>query len=339
MSVKVYNKEEFDQKVAKYVDVIAEQLGGKIHSFSDEWFAEATNLLKPAAPIFERVFIPTGLKMDGWETRRHNPEPYDWVIIKLGVASAKLIGAEVDTAFFVGNYAPAISIEGTSVNDESELANATWEPVIARQECEPSHRHFYLRDSITDKAYTHVRLCQYPDGGIARFRLYGTPTAVFPEDKSVEIDLAHVSNGGVAIAVSDQHFGAADNLLMPGRGIDMSDGWETTRSRGADHIDWAIIKLGALGHVDRVVVDTAHYLGNYPQSITVHGLKADDSEETIAHDDARWKSIVARTKTGPNQEHEYKQLACSKDDAFTHVKLTMIPDGGVKRLRIYGRRV
>lgn len=95
----------------------------------------------------------------------------------------------------------------------------------------------------TPKAYSHVRLNMYPDGGIARFRLYGTVVPLFPSDTDAIIDLAHVSSGALAIESSDQHFGTKDNLLLPGRGTDMSDGWETKRSRTKGHVDWVIIKL------------------------------------------------------------------------------------------------
>jgi allantoicase len=279
--------------------------------------------------------VPTGAWFDGWETRRHNPQPCDWVIIKLGVSSAKLIGCEVDTAHFNGNHAPEISVEAAFILDDSDLTCAQWDLIIPKRECNPASRHFYLRDSLTEKQYTHVRLNMYPDGGIARFRLYGTTVPVFPKDLNTEVDLAHISNGGVAVSFSDQHFGTANNLLIPGRGHDMSDGWETKRSRG-DHVDWVIVKLGTAGHVDRIVVDTANFIGNFPQYVTVHGLKSD--KEIVSHNDPSWTSILAKSKTGPNVEHEYINLDNKKTDVFTHVKFTIIPDGGVKRLRVYGRR-
>jgi allantoicase len=179
----------------------------------------------------------------------------------------------------------------------------------------------------------------YPDGGIARFRLYGTPVPVWPQDVNQIIDLAHVSNGGVAIKWSDAHFGGPDNLLLSGRGVDMSDGWETARSRGKDHVDWAIIKLGSKGVVDHVVVDTAFYLGNFPQYVTVDGINAKEGESVDVN--SAWKPIVGKSKMGPDREHTFKsdELLSSAKDEFTHVKLTMIPDGGVKRIRIFGKRV
>lgn len=220
------------------------------------------------------------------------------------------------------------------------MDQAEWETIISKQPCGPSQRHFFMKSQITEKNYTHVRLNMFPDGGIARFRMYGTPVPVFPDDLNTVIDLAHVSSGGVAIAYSDQHFGSADNLLLSGRGKDMGDGWETARSRIKGHVDWAIIKLGAPGYIDKIVADTIHFLGNYPQSIEIYGLlETDQSVQTMDYLDPRWTLIVGPTKMKPNIEHFYEGDSLSgKGQIFSHVKLTIIPDGGVKRLRVFGRR-
>jgi allantoicase len=116
----------------------------------------------------------------------------------------------------------------------------------------------------------------YPDGGIARFRLFGVVVPVFPEDPNAVIDLAHVANGGLAVAFSDQHFGRASNLLLPGRGMDMGDGWETKRSRGGGHTDWVIVKLGTSGVIEKVVIDTAHFKGNFPQYAKLEATKSEE---------------------------------------------------------------
>lgn len=358
-AISVLTHDDFVAKVSsRYTDVIGAKLGGEVLSFSDQWFAEASNLIQPGLPIRQiGKFTPAGAWYDGWETRRHNTEPADWVIIKIGVASARIVGTEIDTAFFNGNHAPAISVEGTFVADDEELQSATWEEVIAQTECGPSQRHFFVREALTDKPYTHVRLNMFPDGGIARFRLYGKPTPVFPSDVNQVLDLAHVSSGGIAVSFSDQHFGAVDNLLIPGRGKDMGDGWETKRSREPGHVDWVIVQLGAPGFIDRIVVDTANFIGNFPQSITVHAGNF-EGESAVAFDDNKWKLIVEKSKTGPHKIHEYIRsdeasttstadgtpifsfpvLESPPTEVFTHAKLTIIPDGGVKRFRVFGRR-
>lgn len=166
----------------------------------------------------------------------------------------------------------------------------------------------------------------FPDGGIARFRLYGTAVPVFPEDVNATFDLAATVNGGVAVSCSDQHFGTKENLLLPGRGKDMGDGWETKRSRG-EHTDWAIVKLGCEGFIQRVVVDTAHFRGNFPQSIKLYA--AASAEQAPKHDSNAWMEILQSQKTGPDKEHEFSEDALqSVDKPFGFVKLVIIPDGG-----------
>jgi allantoicase len=115
----------------------------------------------------------------------------------------------------------------------------------------------------------------YPDGGIARFRLFGSVVPVFPAG-SVTVDLAHVANGGLAVAYSDQHFGKASNLLLPGRGVDMGDGWETRRSRVPGHSEWVIVKLGAPGLIERAIIDTAHFKGNFPKMAKLEATASDE---------------------------------------------------------------
>lgn len=322
-----------DQVVSQYVDVIGEKVGGKVLGFSDEFFAEAANLIKPLEPIFDATrFVHSGKWFDGWETRRHNQAEADWVVFKTGVSSARLMGVEVNTAFFSGNHAPAISVEAATLPDAAsdDYTSATWETVIPFVETGPLAKFFFVRDALTANNYTHVRLRMYPDGGIARFRAYGQVVPLAPADGAI-VDTASVNMGGIAIACSDAHFGSASNLLLPGRGRDMGDGWETYRSRAEGHVDWALIKLGGPTKVSSVVVDTAHFRGNFPQKINV---KAINSTGVPATDDAAWVEIVANTPTGPDAEHEY---AVTSQEVFTHVLLTIIPDGGVKRLRINGQ--
>ncbi|KAL1877067.1 Allantoicase [Diaporthe australafricana] len=323
------------------IDLVSAALGGKVLGFSDEWFAEASNLLTPTPPIRQPgKMVYTGAWYDGWETRRHNTEPFDWAVIRLGVASGTVDGVEVDTAFFSGNHAPFISVEGCFSLDDAEVLSwkgtrGGWEPILGVQECGPSQRFAWKLARPTAKRYTHVRLNMYPDGGIARFRLFGHAVPVFPDDRDAILDLAAAQNGGVAVSCSDQHFGTKDNLILPGRGKDMGDGWETKRSRGKDHVDWAVIRLGAPALVQRLVVDTAYFRGNFPQKVKVDAIEWNDGGEPPAAAEA-WQEVVEPSKTGPDQEHEYSSKI--QDKPFTHVKLTMIPDGGVKRIRVFAKR-
>ncbi|KAL1901476.1 Allantoicase [Sporothrix stenoceras] len=326
------------------IDLVSAGLEGKVLAFSNQWFADAANLLTPTPPIREAgKMVFSGAWYDGWETRRHNPEPFDWVIIRLGVASGTVTGVEIDTAFFSGNEAPAISVEGCFSDNDADVVSwggsrGGWETILGVQPCGPSQRHGWKLASETTKAYTHVRLNMYPDGGIARFRLFGHAVPVFPADASAVFDLAAAQNGGVAVACSDQHFGTKDNLLLPGRGKDMGDGWETSRSRTKGHVDWAIIRLGAACNIQRFIVDTAYFRGNFPQKVKVEALQwKGPAGSEPAHDDASWVDAVSPSKCGPDQEHEFTSELPAGQVA-THVKLVMIPDGGVKRIRVFGTR-
>ncbi|KAF2799440.1 Allantoicase [Melanomma pulvis-pyrius CBS 109.77] len=328
---------------SQFTDLISAPLGSRILSCSDEWFADASNLVTPTPPIRKiGVFTHAGAWYDGWETRRHNTEPADWVVIRLGVASGKVAGVEVDTAFFNGNHAPEIAVEGcfvASEADEEEVKKAGykgWESILGIQECGPSQRHGWLLEKLTEKAYTHVRLLMYPDGGIARFRLYGVAVPVFPQSVDEVFELSATVMGGVATSCSDQHFGTKDNLLLPGRGKDMGDGWETKRTRG-EHVDWVIVRLGTKGEIDKIIIDTAHFRGNFPQKVQVF---AGVFEKEPGNEDKSWTEILAPQKSGPDKEHEYgvEALKEVKGKGYTHAKLVIIPDGGVKRFRVFGRR-
>jgi allantoicase len=273
--------------------------------------------------------------------------------VRLGVARGLVAGVEVDTAFFDGNHAPEIAVEACCIDGgeeaDAEVARpgfAGWRPLLARQECGPNRRQawepLYSRGGEPWAAVTHARLLMFPDGGIARWRLYGAAEAPgWPADPAAAaaVDVAAAVNGGTPTACSDQHFGRVGNLLLPGRGVDMGDGWETRRSRG-EHVDWAVVKLGARARIVSVVVDTAHFRGNYPKEVRVWAVDFDQTQSSVAADSEQWVLVVPATKTGPDREHVYEgaELINVEGKAYTHVKLDIIPDGGVKRLRVMGRR-
>ena len=212
-----------------------------------------------------------------------------------------------------------------------------WKKVLAHRGCGPSQRQAWKVEDGME--VTHVRLCMFPDGGIARFRLYGEVVPVFPTAIEQEVELSATVMGGMVLSASEEHFGSSkSNLLLPGRGVDMGDGWETRRSRGKGHVDWAIVRLGGAGKIRRVIVDTAFYKGNFPRAVTVHA--AECGEEVLKAEDPRWKEVVGLQDLGPDKEHEYAgpSLKNVEETTYTHVKLSIVPDGGVKRFRVFGTR-
>ncbi|KAG5177400.1 galactose-binding domain-like protein [Tribonema minus] len=201
-------------------------------------------------------------------------------------------------------------------------------------------------------AFTHLRLNMYPDGGIARLRVRGVVRRDWARvPPRAVLDLAAVENGGVALGCSDRHFGEPRNLILPGRGATMGDGWETARKPtrpavlqvGADGLveapgsDWAVIRLGTAGEISRLVVDTHFFKGNFPESVAVDAAAAAGGNEGDLTA-LPWRALLPRTKMGPDREHAFEGADLRRVGPVTHLRLTMFPDGGVMRLRAFGTK-
>ena len=124
------------------------------------------------------------------------------------------------------------------------------------------------------------------------------------------------------------------NLIMPGRGVNMGDGWETKRNRTPGNRDWVMLKLAHAATINQIVVDTCHFKGNYPDSCSIEGCVAANDDDVI-NDKVSWQIILPSQKLSADHEHEFvKEI--NKHDAITHVRLNIFPDGGVSRLRLFG---
>ncbi|KAI8070613.1 allantoicase [Gilbertella persicaria] len=320
-------------ELGQCIDLASAALGSTIVAVTDEFFAPATNMINPAPPVHAPGrFVETGAWMDGWETKRHNPN-YDWAIIKLGF-SGSFKGFDIDTHYFTGNQAPFASVDAAVVpiGADAQSADIEWKEILPKVELPPSQHNVFVLEKETG-VYTHLRLNNIPDGGIARFRAYGNISPVWPEDKNAIVDLAFCGNGGRAVQVSNQHYTPGYNILLPGRGQNMGDGWETKRSRTPGHTDFVMIRLGDRGHLLKAVVDTSHYCGNYPNKII---LEATCSDQQVPGNDAEWTRLIQPSSVGPHDLF-YFDLPHT-DKIFTHAKIIIVPDGGLKRLRLYGVR-
>ncbi|KAG1809352.1 galactose-binding domain-like protein [Suillus subaureus] len=324
--------EAFHETFKSNTELSSVALGGKVVTVSDEFFAEAFHLLEvEPAPSLKGQFGPNGALYSGWETRRHNPS-YDWCVIKLGTLGT-IVGFDIDTTHFNGNEAPEVSVDGIidSSLDEHDVNNAKWTEILPRVPLGPSQRHLFKIAETEQVKF--VKLNMYPDGGIARFRVYGNVAPVQPDGPQEVFDLAHVFAGGRVTFMSDQHFGVGANLILPGRGKDMGDGWETKRSRQKGHKDWVIIKL-QVTKTSQIEIDTAHFKGNFPETCELHALCSED--EVPDSDAADWTQILSPVKLGPHRRHFFA-LEADVSIAYTHVKLTIYPDGGIKRVRVYAQ--
>ncbi|MEV6859453.1 allantoicase [Streptosporangium subroseum] len=165
---------------------------------------------------------------------------------------------------------------------------------------------------------------------------------------AVRVDLASRWLGGSVMVASDESFGFKENLLVPApadfvpgrydhRG-EIVDGWETRRRRGEPGHDWTIIRLGAPGVITEVDVDTSFFTGNYPPTCRIEacGMEGHPGADELTGADAGWIEIVPRSAL---KGDGHNLFAVSDPRRFTHVRLSIHPDGGVARLRVRGEVV
>ncbi len=323
------------------IDLAAERFGGKVLWCTDDFFAGKENLIKPEKPIFiPEKFTERGKWMDGWESRRKRGPGHDEAVIQLGAAGV-IKGFDVDTSHFLGNQPQYCTIEACYApeglkNENGEGEN--WVEVLGKTMLNPGSQHL-VEASVGERArdlvpqlFTHVKLHIHPDGGVARLRVYGEVQRDWKTVKPDGLeDLAAAQNGALAIQCNDMFFSHMNNLLMPGRGVNMGDGWETKRNRTPNNRDWVIVRLAHKGIIKKALIDTAHFKGNYPESFTLEGC-ASDSDDLSS---AQWSAIIPRTRLQAHHEHTFEQeVACKAP--VTHVRLSIFPDGGVSRLRLWG---
>ncbi len=315
----------------KLIDLAAERTGGLVLETTDDFFARKENLIKPGRGIFiEGKYTDNGKWMDGWESRRKRVPGHDWCVVELGLRGI-IAGVDIDTNHFLGNHPPHASIEAACVNGVPN--DDDWHEILAKISLEPGSQNLFEIDS--EQEWTHVRLHIYPDGGVARLKVYGEVkpdwTQVSPQEN---IDLIAVENGGRVISCNDMFFSDKDNLIMPHRGENMGDGWETKRRRGPGH-DWCILKLGHPGGVKTVEVDTCHFKGNFPDRCSLEAINAPDAKDEDL-ESMDWQPFMPETKLSADYQH-YFQSELLHHSVITHVRFNIYPDGGISRLRLTGK--
>lgn len=158
-------------------------------------------------------------------------------------------------------------------------------------------------------------------------------------------DLAVRTFGGSVVWANDELFAGRENLVNAGpagysphtfgaKG-QVYDGWETRRRREPGH-DEAIVRLGAPGVVRAVVVDTSHFTGNFPSEASVEALGVEGHPSVDDLRAATWTTLVERSAL---QGDTANTFPVQDPHRWTHVRLTIHPDGGVARLRVHGEVV
>jgi allantoicase len=327
------------------VDLAAARVGGKALATSDDFFAGMENLLLPGRAVFvPGKFTERGKWMDGWESRRKRGPGHDWCLLELGVPGTAL-AFDIDTQHFVGNHPAFASVEGLAAPPGAPLTDlllGDFRELLSQSPLSPGSQNLFVASS--GPVVTHVRLNIFPDGGVARFRVYGkvSPAWRAPVLDALEgphvppgtFNLAALENGALALACSDAHFGGMNNLLLPGRAENMGSGWETRRRRGPGS-DWILIQLGARGTVRSLEVDTNHFKGNFPDRCAIEVIDAAAARPTDLIESSAWQPLLGETKLQADTRHFFASELLTTAPA-THLRLRIVPDGGVSRLRVWG---
>jgi allantoicase len=332
------------------IDLAAERLGASVVAANDEFFAPKEQLIAPEPPVWmEGRYTGRGKWMDGWETRRRREPGYDWCIVRLGVPGI-VRGVDVDTTHFRGNCPEACAIDVCDLDGlpaRDELERADWREVLPRVTLNGDSRNLFVIDAAPRAG--HLRLRIFPDGGVARLRAHGEVVTDWARLRARgQVDLAAAEHGGVVVACSDMFFGSRHNLIMPGDARNMGEGWETRRRRGPGH-DWTIVRLGAAGTIERVEVDTRHFKGNAPDACSLEGCDLQpldglgivpgqpggrqDRDEWLRND---WRELLPRTRLQPHARHDFER-ELRPIGQVTCVRFNIYPDGGVSRVRLFGR--
>ncbi len=307
---------------ARLPDLASRALGGAVVAANDEFFAAKENLVLPEPAVERTEFGHKGKEYDGWETRRRRTPGHDWAIVRLG-APGIVAGVVVDTAYFTGNYPPQASVDAAAVEGHcsvDELLKADWQPLLSLTDLAGNKRNYF--PVYSDRRVTHVRLNIHPDGGVARLRVHGS---VLPDPRLVDagpFDLAALENGGRVTAVSNEFYGRPSQLIGRGLARSMGEGWETSRRRDAGN-DWVELALACEGVVTMVELDTSYFLGNSPGSAALTGLGPDGEVP-----------LLPRTRLQPDTRHRFVLDGAPGVD---RVRLDVHPDGGMARLRLWGR--
>ena len=320
----------------KMINLADPKIGSKVIFRTDEFFAPAHRILKTDNPIFkEGLFDKHGKWMDGWETRRRRSKGYDYLILKLG-KPGRIFNVDIDTTHFNGNQPTYASVDGCFSKNKPNK-NTIWFKVFSKKKLGPNKNHNFA--SKNRSIFNYIRLNIFPDGGVARIRLYGKINMENINLNKKNINLTSVLNGASIIGCNNEHFGRAENIIAPGKAKNMGDGWETRRSRGKN-FDWLIIKFGKSGLIKKLEIDTHHFKGNYPDtcSIQTANIAKNVSNNFIVRNSKKWKYILNKSKLSANKKHVFKKFLLRRNKENL-LRINIYPDGGISRIRAFGNFV
>ncbi|XP_077273291.1 putative inactive allantoicase isoform X2 [Temnothorax americanus] len=211
-----------------------------------------------------------------------------------------------------------------------------WPDLLTTTNLEPGYpsvsKKFFVKCNTNWPSVTHLRLNIFPNGGVARLRVYGkTVHGLYQQPDSVRFDLISRIYNGRCVSYSSKHSGHPNNLLKPGSPINSDDGWETAKNmpnmkniplmaqkseqsvvgKARDDVEWAIFMLGHIGKVHYVIIDTTYVKGNAPSFVHVEGL---------SFPAMTWLTLIPETKV-PRKDMSCGSLAVHRRFSLVQQKL------------------
>lgn len=322
--------------------------GGEVLSVTNDLFARAENLLSSHLPVFDpELFGKQGKIMDSWESVRHNLSGVDYMIFKMQYPSSiKYIS--LSTKYHTGNFAPEVSIDGK--------LDGEWKPILTRTALK-GHSEIRLNLMRETEKFSHIRVSQFPDGGLTRLGLYlnlpddvkntfdgisrvfedKVPATVKPmsikfepsphevqknwANAQSEINLASSALGATIVSASDEHYSPATLVISPFAPINMFDGMESARSRDPHHFEEVVIKLARPGKLKRIELDFSYFVNNNPLEVSVDGLCKNG-----------WIQLVEKSNVKPFRGSK-KVFDIHGSEVIEQLKLKNFPCGGINRIK------
>ena len=318
--------------ISNLVDLGSSENGAVVIDFSDDFLGKAENILGKGRGIWqEDLYDEKGKVYDGWGSKRNRDiNNQDWVIIKLAVPGIINI-IDIDTNHFKHNSPLFASIDGGFIETD-EIFNdeeMKWETLLNSTYISPDTQNLYHIKS--NSVINIIKLKIYPDGGLARLKIYGTPNL---DNKLESKDYASELNGGKVIYATETYYGKMENLIKNYIPSNANDGWGTMRRRRGSY-DYVIIKLGKQIELEEILINTQHFIGNFPEYCNIEGINKNkfDNYETYKH--KKWIELRKEYKLFSGHEHRITQF--ENDGKYTHIKISIYPDGGISRIKVIGK--
>ncbi len=299
-------------------------VGSKILKVTNQRFARAENLISPLEPVFDpTLFERQGKVMDSWESARHNQKEFEELILELP-RTCRPVLARLCTKFHTGNYVPFVALEGS-------LDGENWHALLPKTQLE-GHAVKFSQLEVHEIRFLRAKV--FPDGGFTRLGLFEeqlpqqtsgrysdpVPSTLKPLTLPIR-NLRAGKNllvGGKILKAGNEHYSPVSLVLSPYPALHMFDGLENARSRVPGNKEVIEIGLPKKAHVNIMEFEFTHYVNNNPMylSVSVDG-----------------KEIVPKTFVKPFANNT-KRFSLPNIEMERFI-LTIYPDGGVNRIRLY----